>query len=68
MLNQWSYLLLRFATRVGAAFSLRDFFESFQMSRAYQIKNKATRTAATSKMRTNRFAEEFDAAGLEVKV
>jgi hypothetical protein len=68
MLNQWSYLLLRFATRAGAAFGLRDFFESFQMSRAYQIKNRPTRMPATSKMRTKRFAEEFDAAGLEVKV
>lgn len=61
-------MLLRLATRVGAAFGLRDFFESFQISRAYQIKNKPTRMPAASKMRTKRFVEEFDAAGFEAKV
>ena len=67
-ITQRGYLLLRLATRVVGVFGLRVFFESFQISLAYQIKNNPTRTAATSKIRTTRFAEEFDAAGFDGKV
>jgi len=67
-MNQWSYLLLRLATRVGAAFDLRNFFESFHIRRAYQTKNNPTRIATTSKIMTKRFADEFDAAGFDAKV
>ena len=66
--NQWRYLLLRLATRVGAAFALRDFFESFHTKRAYQSKNKPMRVATTNKIITKRFADEFDAAGFATKV